>query len=188
LVQAYDGSLYGTASFGATNRFGTVFKISTDGAYTSLLYFNGTNGAYPGSDFLYPGCGLIKGRDGAFYGTAAGNTSPFVPEPHFSATIFKLTISRPVLLVTAPHSGAVSRKADINLVGRTRSRAPVENVFYQINGGDWTSATTANAWTNWNATVTLDPGPNVIRSFAVDTTGDTSRTNRTRVFLSSPVR
>src|SRR5262249_26093687 len=122
------------------------------------------------------------------YGTTAGITSPFFVGPLFSATIFKLTISRPVLSVTAPHSGAVSRKADINLVGRTHSRGPIENVYYQINGGDWTSATTTNAWTNWNANITLDPGPNVIRSFAVDTTGDTSRTNRTKVFLSSPVR
>jgi len=181
LIQAYDGSLYGTALFGGTNRFGIVFKVSTNGAYTPVLSFNGTNGAYPCS-------GLIKGRDGAFYGTTSGNTSPIFPEPHFLPTIFKLTISRPVLSVAAPHSGAVSRKAAINFVGRTRSRAPVENVYYQLNGNDWTVAITTNAWTNWTSTVTLDPGPNVIRSFAVDITGDSSRTNTTKVFLSSPVR
>src|ERR1035441_10019462 len=39
LVQGSDGSFYGTTAGGGTNNLGTVFKISTNGALTSLYSF-----------------------------------------------------------------------------------------------------------------------------------------------------
>ena len=49
----------------ARNRplYGTVFKISTNGALTSLYSFTG------GNDGGYPYAGLVQGSDGYFYGT-----------------------------------------------------------------------------------------------------------------------
>jgi len=49
---------------------GTVFKISTAGALTTLHYFVGPEGAFPNS-------GLLLDLDGNFYGTlkAAGHTA-----------------------------------------------------------------------------------------------------------------
>jgi uncharacterized repeat protein (TIGR03803 family) len=63
LVQGSDGYFYGTTANGGTNNFGTVFKISTNGALTSLHSFTGTN---DGAD---PNAGLVQGSDGYFYGT-----------------------------------------------------------------------------------------------------------------------
>src|SRR5579862_1348587 len=57
-----DGNLYGTTRDGGSNNFGTIFKVTADGALTSLFSFNGTNGAAPQG-------GLILGKDGNFYGT-----------------------------------------------------------------------------------------------------------------------
>jgi uncharacterized repeat protein (TIGR03803 family) len=67
LVQGSDGSLFGTTvgeNFftGGTRGFGTVFKISTNGAETSLYSFTG------GGDGASP-YGLVQGSDGNFYGT-----------------------------------------------------------------------------------------------------------------------
>ena len=42
---------------------GTVFKISTNGALTSLYSFTG------GNDGANPNAGLVQGSDGNFYGT-----------------------------------------------------------------------------------------------------------------------
>jgi hypothetical protein len=77
LAQGSDGYLYGTTEGGGTNgfvdgtggpfvRYGTVFKISTNGIFTSLYSFNGTN---DGGSLNAP---LVQGSDGYFYGQANG--------------------------------------------------------------------------------------------------------------------
>jgi uncharacterized repeat protein (TIGR03803 family) len=72
LVQGSDGNFYGTTYTGgaATNQygagiagFGTVFRISTNGALTTLYLFTG------GNDGGFPYAGLVQGSDGSFYGT-----------------------------------------------------------------------------------------------------------------------
>jgi len=62
LLQGPDGNLYGATVEGAPGLNGTVFKITTNGALTTLFRFNGTNGAGPASS-------LVQGSDGNFYGT-----------------------------------------------------------------------------------------------------------------------
>ena len=49
-----------------TGWHGTVFKISTNGALTSLYSFTG------GNDGANPDAGLVQGSDGNFYGTTNG--------------------------------------------------------------------------------------------------------------------
>ena len=68
LLQASDGELYGTtAGTGApVANAGTIFKITTEGAFTLLHTF----GTLPnGADGANPMAGLIQATDGNFYGT-----------------------------------------------------------------------------------------------------------------------
>jgi uncharacterized repeat protein (TIGR03803 family) len=55
LVQGSDGYFYGTTYDGGTNGAGTVFRISTNGALTSLYSFTG------GNDGGVPQAGLVQG-------------------------------------------------------------------------------------------------------------------------------
>jgi uncharacterized repeat protein (TIGR03803 family) len=70
LVEGIDGNLYGTSAGGSSlslcNPFGcgTVFKITQDGTFVVLHYFDGTDGY--GLD-----ASLIQATDGNFYGTTA---------------------------------------------------------------------------------------------------------------------
>src|SRR5947208_2739177 len=57
LIQARDGSLYGTTFSGGTNGHGTVFQITTGGTLTTLHSFIGTDGDLPAA-------GLIQASDG----------------------------------------------------------------------------------------------------------------------------
>lgn len=66
LVQWTDGSFYGTTRGGGVNSNGTVFKVTTNGALTTLVQFTG------GNDGSIPVGGLVLCPDGNFYG-ATGN-------------------------------------------------------------------------------------------------------------------
>ena len=80
LIQATDGNLYGTTASGGVNNHGTVFKITTSGALTTLYSFDSTDGANPVA-------GLVEGTDGDFYGTTYGGGS------RDRGTVFKITPS-----------------------------------------------------------------------------------------------
>ena len=87
LVQAADGSLYGTTIGGGSTAAecdpfgcGTVFKLTPDGTLDIVHYFDGTHGSGPGAN-------LIQATDGNFYGTTEGGGA------NSQGTVFKITPS-----------------------------------------------------------------------------------------------
>jgi uncharacterized repeat protein (TIGR03803 family) len=69
LTQGNDGSFYGTTLYGGNpnpvfpgQTYGTIFRVTTNGALTTLTYLNGTNGSQPYSQ-------MVLGSDGNLYGT-----------------------------------------------------------------------------------------------------------------------
>jgi uncharacterized repeat protein (TIGR03803 family) len=63
LVQGKDGIFYGSTQVGGTSQIGTIFKITTNGQFQSLLSF-------PSSSMgSYPYAAMIQASDGNFYGT-----------------------------------------------------------------------------------------------------------------------
>jgi uncharacterized repeat protein (TIGR03803 family) len=84
LVQGSDGNFYGTSYDGGVNDYGTVFRISPSGGYTTLYSFAG-----PPSDGANPHAGLAQGSDGNFYGTTlTGGTSTDCPAG--CGTVFRI--------------------------------------------------------------------------------------------------
>ncbi len=78
VIQASDGSFYGTTSQGGAADFGTIFKLDAAGTLTTLHSFTG------GGDGAYPYTGLMQAADGSFYGTTTyGGTAG-------AGTVFKL--------------------------------------------------------------------------------------------------
>jgi uncharacterized repeat protein (TIGR03803 family) len=105
LVQASDGSFYGTTSRAGASYWGTVFKITAGGALTTLHSFDGSDGATPSQS-------LIQAIDGNFYGTTlTGGT-------YNAGTIFKMT---PEGILTTLHSfdGADGGESPSGLVEAT---------------------------------------------------------------------
>jgi len=62
LVEARDGSFYGTTSGGGAKADGTVFRITAEGKLNTVHSFQGADGATPYG-------GLLQASDGYFYGT-----------------------------------------------------------------------------------------------------------------------
>ncbi len=96
LIADAKGDLFGTTVFGGADGYGTVFEIANTGAVshpvyasapTTLVSFNGTNGAYPES-------GLIADAKGDLFGTTAGGGAGR------AGTVFEIantgTVSHPV--------------------------------------------------------------------------------------------
>lgn len=80
LVIGTNGVFYGTTSglgSNATNGYGTVFRVTTNGVLTTFLAFNGANGSAPSAP-------VLVGNDGALYGTTQYGG------PSGSGTVFKL--------------------------------------------------------------------------------------------------
>lgn len=114
LVQARDGTLYGTTYQGGTNGFGLIYKLTTNGTFTSLYSFTGSD------DGANPYAGLVQGTDGSYYGTTYyGGTNGY-------GTVFKFTTNGILTTLVSfnntnganPQAGVI-QGADGNFYGTT---------------------------------------------------------------------
>jgi uncharacterized repeat protein (TIGR03803 family) len=82
MSQGQDGTLYSTDAYNGTNKFGTVFKMTTAGQPTPIYNFCPQTGCLDGG---YPVGGVALGFDGNLYGTTQGGGK------HAAGTVFKVT-------------------------------------------------------------------------------------------------
>jgi len=119
LVQATDGSFYGTALNGGTYGDGVVFKITSSGTLTTLHSFNSSDGANPQG-------GLVQATDGNFYGTTffGGANDNCAAPPNGCGTVFRLAVG----LVLS----------DVQFVPATPCRlVDTRQIHDPIQGGTW---------------------------------------------------
>jgi uncharacterized repeat protein (TIGR03803 family) len=89
LIQATNGRLYGTATYGGRYEGGVVFQITTAGQLTVVYSF--CEKAPNCADGLNPIGSLIQGTDGNFYGTTQFGGAYEGCEPKGCGTVFKLS-------------------------------------------------------------------------------------------------
>jgi uncharacterized repeat protein (TIGR03803 family) len=101
LVQAIDGTIYGTTAFGGTNNQGTIFEM-TAGKLTTIYRFCAVPGCPDGAD---PSAGLLQAFDRNLYGTT------FSGGAYGNGAVFKLTKAG-TLTTLASFDGANGRYPD----------------------------------------------------------------------------
>jgi uncharacterized repeat protein (TIGR03803 family) len=125
LVQGIDDNLYGTTYQGGTNNFGIIFKVTTNGTFTVLHSFAGTN------DGANPYAGLVQGMNGDFYGTTFfGGTNGY-------GTVFQ-----------SETNGTLTTLVSFN---NTNGADPQAGLVQGVDGNFY--GTTANGGTNGYGTV-----------------------------------
>jgi uncharacterized repeat protein (TIGR03803 family) len=144
LLQASDGNLYGTNTGGGAYGCGTVFKITTGGAFTTLHSFSGPDGDFPQ-------CALIQATDGNLYGTtyeggANGNGTVF--RITTGGTLTTLYSFSPTTLNSdglGPEAGLI-QASDGNLYGTaSQGGANGEGTIFKITPGGFTTLYTFSA-------------------------------------------
>ncbi len=127
LVQGNDGNFYGTTYAGGANNEGTVFKITPNGALTTLYSFVAFDGQHPHAD-------LIQGSDGNFYGTTDSGGA------NDAGVVFQITPSGTLTTLYSfggndgelPYAGLV-QGSDGNFYGTTAlGGTNFEGVVFQI--------------------------------------------------------
>lgn len=122
MMEGGDGNLYGT-TFGNAQygNYGSVYQLTTGGAFTNLVSFNNANGNHPAGV-------LVQGPDNNLYGTtSAGGANGL-------GTIFRLSVPMP----------AVFRTLALTNGGATFTWSAVAGQTYQVQYS--TNLTTTN-WT-----------------------------------------
>ncbi|MGA2742069.1 MAG: choice-of-anchor tandem repeat GloVer-containing protein [Bryobacteraceae bacterium] len=90
LVQALNGDLYGTTVNGGAsgNPYGTLFRITPAGAFTSLYSFCSLSGCTDGDS---PSAGLLQATNGDLYGTTQTGGTNLNASGNGAGTIFRIT-------------------------------------------------------------------------------------------------
>jgi uncharacterized repeat protein (TIGR03803 family) len=90
LLAASDGNFYGTTASGGLYGYGTIFELTSAGAYEKLFDFTGESGAVPGAD---PNTTLMQHPNGSFYGlTMSGGLNNDNKGVVYSLTGVKLSV------------------------------------------------------------------------------------------------
>lgn len=141
LARTADGTLFGTTSSGGVSGTnGTVFQISTNGQFTTLVSFNGANGANPYS-------GLLLAGDGNFYGTTYNGGLAGV------GTVFKMT-----------RTGSLSNLASFNNTNGANPRG----VLLQGADGNFYGTTQSGGTNGFGSIFQMTPGGAITLLYSFD--------------------
>ncbi|HEY1787170.1 MAG TPA: Ig-like domain-containing protein, partial [Verrucomicrobiae bacterium] len=88
------------------------------------------------------------------------------------------TTNSPLVSITNVVSGMQVSSATFTAMGNATDNIAVAYVYYSLDGALFVQAKTSNQWTNWTtASLSLLVGTNTVAAYAVDTSGNFSKTN-----------
>ena len=88
LVQATNGSFYGTTQLAGANGYGTIFEITAGGTLTTLYSFCAETNCTDGTK---PYAGLLQATNGNFYGTTTEGANDNCAPEMGCGTVFEIT-------------------------------------------------------------------------------------------------
>jgi len=153
LMQATDGNLYGTALEGGTLGYGTLFQITTSGAFSVLHNFDRDNGGYPYA-------GLMQATNGILYGTTYYGGMP--PSCNYGCgSIYSLDLGLSPFVEALTYSGKVEKTIEFLGQGFTSSTTVSFNgtpATRSVKSGTYLTAVVPSGATTGFVTITTSSG------------------------------
>jgi uncharacterized repeat protein (TIGR03803 family) len=155
-----------------------VLSIAADNA-TAYQWFKGSskvvnNARIFGATTSTLTISNLTAADAGAYHVVVDNAAGSTTSSDSSLVVLIPDTTRPTILISSPRAAQNVSNQLFNATGTAKDTAGVAAVFYQLNGGDWTNAA---GTANWTAALTLTPGANTLRVYAVDTSSNFSTTN-----------
>lgn len=184
-----------SGNYSATNSVDCTYVLSApialhvNGGGKISPYANGARLAigqrYTLSATASNGFGFINWKDA--YGTVLTNksTMSFVMRSNLDFTAAFADSMKPSISITKKPGDLLLSGTAVTVFGRATDNSRVNDVFFRLNDGGWQTATTANNWTDWAATLALVPGTNIFTCYCVDPSGNTSLAASTRIIYST---
>ena len=187
VIQVYAVDVNGNTS--ATNRVSVFYVVKAP----LLVGFSGKGTITPN----YNGQFLEIGRNYTMTATPAAGFGftkwtgsietnraalTFLMTSNLGFTANFMDTQKPTVTITTPLANQRLTNMLFTLLGKAADNVQVTQVVYRVNGDEWAPALSTNAWTNWTAGITLTPGTNTLRAYALDSTGNASVTSSVASF------
>jgi hypothetical protein len=102
------------------------------------------------------------------------------------ATAWAVTPAKPTCTITSPVDNTIVTTNSVTIKGKTHdSKLAVTNVYYDLDGAGWTAigpGGTTNDFTNWSVVVSLTPGANTVKFYAVNSSNENSAATNLNIF------
>ena len=131
------------------------------------------------------GIGLICWTDGSSNVLGTTATLKFLMASNLTLVANLGDVTPPTVNVGSTTTNSDGIPNDFVVHGVANDNVAVTNVYYNLNGGVWTNATTTNSWTNWTANISLLPGANTFSVYSVDSSSNISTTLTAQINYSS---
>ncbi len=112
-------------------------------------------------------------------------TVSFVMDSNLDLTADFSDILKPSINISKKTGDIIFSTDSATISGRASDNLRVADVFFKLNDGSWTEATSLNAWSDWTALLSLIPGTNYFSTYCIDASGNASAISSARIIYST---
>ena len=167
-----------------------ILTVRTNGpgtikpSYNGALLQDGVNYSMTGTSTRL-GFGVSAWLDGNTNVVGRGATLTFMMASNLTLIANFAETTPPKVTVSGAVTNADGVANHYVIYGGASDNVAVSQVFFNLNSGAWSLATTTNNWTNWSANVSLLPGGNTFSVYSEDTNYNVSTIQTVQIAYNS---
>jgi hypothetical protein len=166
------GAVGGSSSVDVTTAGGCSWSVANVPAWITITSGNGGSGN-----------GTVGYTVAAHTNSGGRNATLVIAGRNYTVSQSAPDLTRPTVVFSSPAANATLTNSVITITGTADDNDSVTHVDYRVGAGAFAPATGTH---NWSASVTLQPGTNLLSVRSVDVSGNISLTNTRSVFASVP--
>lgn len=166
------GAAGGSGSVDVTTAGGCSWSVANVPAWITITSGNGGSGN-----------GTVGYSVAANTNSSSRNATLVMAGRNYAVSQSAPDLTRPTVAFSSPVANATLTNSVVTITGTADDNDAVASVNYRVGVGAFAAATGTD---NWSASVTLQPGTNLLSVRSVDVSGNISLTNTRSVFASVP--